>query len=132
MTMTDPVADMLTRIRNASSVSKKWVDVKCSNVNIRILYILKEEFFIRDYVKIEDKKQGILRVYLKYSYDDKPVIRGIKRISTPGCREYVSVDKLPRVLNGMGISIVSTSKGVMSNKKAKNLNIGGEILCQVW
>ena len=130
--MNDPIADLLTRIRNASSVSKKWVAVKCSNVNIRILYILKEEFFIRDYVKIEDKKQGILRVYLKYSYDDKPVIRGIKRISTPGCREYVSVDKLPRVLNGMGISIVSTSKGVMSNKKAKNLNIGGEILCQVW
>ena len=132
MSMNDPIADLLTRIRNASSVSKKWVDVKCSNVNIRILYILKEEFFIRDYVKIEDKKQGILRVYLKYSYDDKPVIRGIKRISTPGCREYVSVDKLPRVLNGMGISIISTSKGVMSNKKAKNLNIGGEILCQVW
>ena len=78
MSMNDPIADLLTRIRNASSVSKKWVDVKCSNVNIRILYILKEEFFIRDYVKIEDKKQGILRVYLKYSYDDKPVIRGIK------------------------------------------------------
>ena len=132
MSMNDPIADLLTRIRNASAVSKKWVDVKCSNVNIRILFILKEEYFIRDYVKIEDKKQGILRVYLKYSYDDKPVIRGLKRISTPGCREYVSVEKLPRVLNGMGISIVSTSKGVMSNKKAKNLNVGGEILCQVW
>jgi len=132
MSMNDPIADLLTRIRNASAVSKKWVDVKCSNVNIRILFILKEEYFIRDYVKIEDKKQGILRVYLKYSYDDKPVIRGLKRISTPGCREYVSVEKLPRVLNGMGISIVSTSKGVMSNKKAKNLNIGGEILCHVW
>jgi len=132
MSMNDPIADLLTRIRNASAVSKKWVDVKCSNVNIRILFILKEEYFIRDYVKINDKKQGILRVYLKYSYDDKPVIRGLKRISTPGCREYVSVEKLPRVLNGMGISIVSTSKGVMSNKKAKNLNIGGEILCHVW
>tara|TARA_B100001094_G_scaffold179759_1_gene174065 strand:+ start:461 stop:853 length:393 start_codon:yes stop_codon:yes gene_type:complete len=130
--MNDPIADLLTRIRNASAISKKWVDVKCSNVNIRILFILKEEYFIRDYVKIEDKKQGILRVYLKYSYDDKPVIRGLKRISTPGCREYVSVEKLPRVLNGMGISIISTSKGVMSNKKAKNLNIGGEILCHVW
>tara|TARA_S200000501_G_scaffold374299_1_gene423501 strand:+ start:2239 stop:2631 length:393 start_codon:yes stop_codon:yes gene_type:complete len=130
--MNDPIADLLTRIRNASAVSKKWVDVKCSNVNIRILFILKEEYFIRDYVKIEDKKQGILRVYLKYSYDDRPVIRGLKRISTPGCREYVSVEKLPRVLNGLGISIVSTSKGVMSNKKAKNLNIGGEILCHVW
>ncbi|MAZ60969.1 MAG: 30S ribosomal protein S8 [Candidatus Marinimicrobia bacterium] len=132
MSMNDPIADLLTRIRNASAISKKWVDVKCSNVNIRILFILKEEYFIRDYVKIEDKKQGILRVYLKYSYDDKPVIRGLKRISTPGCREYVSVEKLPRVLNGMGISIISTSKGVMSNKKAKNLNIGGEILCHVW
>ena len=132
MSMNDPIADLLTRIRNASAVSKKWVDVKCSNVNIRILFILKEEYFIRDYVKIEDKKQGILRVYLKHSYDDRPVIRGLKRISTPGCREYVSVEKLPRVLNGMGISIVSTSKGVMSNKKAKNLNVGGEILCHVW
>tara|TARA_S200000501_G_scaffold361407_1_gene389596 strand:- start:941 stop:1333 length:393 start_codon:yes stop_codon:yes gene_type:complete len=130
--MNDPIADLLTRIRNASAVSKKWVDVKCSNVNIRILYILKEEYFIRDYVKIQDNKQGILRVYLKYSYNDQPVIRGLKRVSTPGCREYVSVDNMPRVLNGMGISIVSTSKGVMSNKKAKNLNIGGEILCQVW
>ncbi len=132
MSMNDPIADLLTRIRNASAVSKKWVDVKCSNVNIRILYILKEEYFIRDYVKIQDNKQGILRVYLKYSYNDQPVIRGLKRVSTPGCREYVSVDNMPRVLNGMGISIVSTSKGVMSNKKAKNLNIGGEILCQVW
>ena len=132
MSMNDPIADLLTRIRNASAVSKKWVDVKCSNVNIRILFILKEEYFIRDYVKIEDKKQGILRVYLKYSYDDRPVIRGLKRISTPGCREYVSVEKLPRVLNGLGISIVSTSKGVMSDVNAREANVGGEILCKVF
>ena len=130
--MNDPIADLLTRIRNATMVSKPWVDIPCSKQKIRILYILKEEYFIRDYVKINDDKQGILRVYLKYDFNNNSVIRGISRISTPGCRAYVSVDKLPRVLNGMGIAIVATSKGVMSNKKAKLLNVGGEVLCQVW
>tara|TARA_Y100000590_G_C15592798_1_gene966782 strand:- start:559 stop:951 length:393 start_codon:yes stop_codon:yes gene_type:complete len=130
--MNDPIADLLTRIRNASMVSKPWVDIPCSKQKIRILYILKEENFIRDYVKIEDSKQGILRVYLKYDYNNDSVIRGISRISSPGCRMYVSVDNLPRVLNGLGIAIVATSKGVMSNKKAKLLNVGGEVLCHVW
>ena len=132
MSMNDPISDLLTRIRNAGMVSKPWVDIPCSNQKIRILYILKEEYFIRDYVKIKDDKQGILRVYLKYDYSNKSVIQGITRISKPGCRSYVSVDKLPRVLNGMGIAIIATSKGVMSNKKAKFLNIGGEVLCHVW
>ncbi len=132
MSMNDPIADLLTRIRNASMVSKPWVDIPCSKQKIRILYILKEENFIRDYVKIEDSKQGILRVYLKYDYNNDSVIRGISRISSPGCRMYVSVDNLPRVLNGLGIAIVATSKGVMSNKKAKLLNVGGEVLCHVW
>ena len=113
-------------------VAKPWVDIPCSQQKIRILYILKEESFIRDYVKIEDNKQGVLRVYLKYDYNNDSVIQGISRISSPGCRLYVSVDKLPRVLNGMGIAIVATSKGVMSNKKAKLLNVGGEVLCHVW
>ena len=113
-------------------VAKPWVDIPCSQQKIRILYILKEENFIRDYVKIEDNKQGVLRVYLKYDYNNDSVIQGISRISSPGCRLYVSVDKLPRVLNGMGIAIVATSKGVMSNKKAKLLNVGGEVLCHVW
>ena len=132
MSMNDPISDLLTRIRNAGMVSKPWVDIPCSNQKIRVLYILKEEHFIRDYVKIKDNKQGILRVYLKYDYSNKFVIQGITRISKPGCRSYVSVDKLPRVLNGMGIAIIATSKGVMSNKKAKFLNIGGEVLCHVW
>ena len=132
MSMTDPIADLLTRIRNAAMVSKTWVDIPCSKQKIRILYILKEENYIRDYVKIEDDKQNILRVYLKYDFNNDSVIRGITRISSPGCRSYVSVDNLPRVLNGMGIAIIATSRGVMSNKKAKTLNVGGEVLCHVW
>ena len=132
MSMNDPIADLLTRIRNASMVSKSWVDIPCSKQKIRILYILKEEHFIRDYVKINDHKQGKLRVYLKYDYNNQSVIKGITRVSSPGCRSYVAADKLPRVLNGMGIAIIATSKGVMSNKKAKFLNVGGEVLCHVW
>ena len=132
MSMNDPIADLLTRIRNATMVSKPWVEIPCSQQKIRILYILKEENFIRDYVKIADDKQGVLRVYLKYDFNNDSVIRGISRISSPGCRLYVSVEKIPRVLNGMGIAIIATSKGVMSNKKAKSLNVGGEVLCHVW
>ena len=132
MSMNDPISDLLTRIRNSSMVSKPWVDIPCSNQKIRILYILKEEHFIRDYVKINDNKQGVLRVYLKYDYNNQSVIHGIQRISKPGCRNYVPVDRIPRVLNGMGIAILATSKGVMSSKKAKFLKIGGEVLCHVW
>ena len=132
MTMTDPVADFLTRIRNAQSAHKEWVDIPCSNLKKRIAFVLKEEKFIRDILLIKDNKQNVLRLFLNYDMNDESVIRGIKRISKPGCRNYVTSDTLPRVLNGMGIAIITTSKGVMSNKKAKNLNIGGEILCQVW
>ena len=132
MTMTDPIADYLTRIRNAQMVSKPWTDIPISNFKIRLSYVLKEENFIRDYILIKNKPQNLLRVFLNYDFSDKPVIHGIKRISTPGCRNYVNVDNLPRVLNGMGIAVVSTSKGVMSNKKAKNLNVGGEVICHVW
>ena len=132
MSMNDPISDYLTRIRNAQMANKEHVDIPCSNLKIRISFILKEEHFIRDYVKISDNKQNLLRVFLKYDYDGKPVIHGLKRASTPGCRRYVPMDKIPRVLNGMGISIITTSKGVVSNKKAKKLNVGGEILCTVW
>ena len=100
--MNDPISDLLTRIRNSSMVNKPWVDIPCSNQKIRILFILKEEHFIRDYVKIKDDKQGILRVYLKYDYSNNSVIHGITRISTPGCRRYVPVDKMPRVLKWNG------------------------------
>ena len=132
MSMNDPIADFLTRIRNAHMAKKYSVDIPSSNLKIRLLYVLKEEKFIRDYFLIKDNKQNVLRVFLKYDNDSRPVIQGIKKISTPGCRKYVASDKIPRVLNGMGISILSTSKGVVSNKKAEVLNVGGEILCQVW
>ena len=130
--MTDPIADYLTRIRNAQSAKKPWVDIPSSNLKKRISFILKEESFIRDFILINNSVQGNLRIFLNYDNDNNPVIHGIKRDSKPGCRKYVNVDKLPRVLNGMGVSIISTSKGVMSNKKAKLLNVGGEVLCQVW
>ena len=132
MSMSDPVADFLTRIRNAQSASKRWVDIPCSNLKKRIAYVLKEEKFINDMVLIEDGKQNKLRLFLNYDFDKNPVIHGIKRISKPGCRNYVDSSNLPRVLNGMGIAIITTSKGVMSNKKAKILNVGGEVLCHVW
>ena len=132
MSMTDPVADYLTRIRNGQARLKKFVDIPCSNLKKRISYILKEEHFLRDFIEIKDGKQNMLRVFLKYDYDKNPVIHGIKRISKPGCRIYVSSDNLPRVLNGLGISILTTSRGVISNKKAKKLSVGGEVLCHVW
>ena len=132
MSMNDPISDYLTRIRNGHMASKPWVDIPASILKIRISYVLKEEKFIRDYVLIKDSKQNILRIYLKYDYKNSPVIHGIKRISKPGCRRYFSSVDDVRVLNGMGISIITTSKGVMSNKKAKKLNIGGELICQVW
>ena len=132
MSMTDPVADLLTRIRNAQSAHKEWVDIPCSNLKKRIAFVLKEEKFIRDMLLIKDNKQNILRLFLNYDMNDESVIKGIKRISKPGCRNYVTSDTLPRVLNGLGIAIITTSKGVMSNKKAKKLNIGGEVLCHVW
>ena len=132
MSMSDPVADFLTRIRNAQSAHKEWVDIPCSNLKKRVAFVLKEEKFIRDILLIKDDKQNVLRLFLNYDMNDDAVIKGIKRISKPGCRNYVTSDTLPRVLNGMGIAIITTSKGVMSNKKAKKLNIGGEVLCHVW
>ena len=132
MSMSDPIADFLTRIRNAHMAMKTSVDMPSSNLKIRILYVLKEEKFIRDYFLIKDTKQNVLRIFLKYDDDNNPVIQGLKKVSTPGCRRYVASDKMPRVLNGMGISIISTSRGVVSNKKAIALNVGGEVLCQIW
>ncbi len=130
--MTDPVADFLTRIRNAQSAHKEWVDIPCSNLKKRIAFVLKEEKYIRDILLIKDNKQDILRLFLNYDMNNESVIKGIQRISKPGCRNYVTSDTLPRVLNGLGIAIITTSKGVMSNKKARRLKIGGEVLCHVW
>ena len=132
MSMTDPIADYLTRIRNAQSAHKPWVDIPASNLKKRISFVLKEEKFIRDVILIPDNMQNMLRIYLNYDYNKKPVIHGLQRYSKPGCRRYVSADNLPRVLNGMGIAILSTSKGVVSDKKARLFKVGGEVICQVW
>ena len=132
MSMSDPVADYLTRLRNAQMSKKKWVDIPISNLKSRISYILKEEHYIRDYMMIKNKVQGKLRIFLNYNYNGEPVIQGLKRISTPGRRVYVNSTSVPRVLNGMGTAVLTTSKGVISDKKARMMNVGGEVLCYIW
>ncbi|MBC8322668.1 MAG: 30S ribosomal protein S8 [Candidatus Marinimicrobia bacterium] len=132
MSMTDPIADLLTRIRNGLRVNKRWVDIPSSNEKKRIVFILKEEKYIEDFVLIEDKDRKHIRVFLKYDYHGKSVISGIVRVSKPGLRVYKGKKELPRVLDGLGISIMSTSKGVISNKMAKKFGVGGEVLCNVW
>lgn len=132
MGMTDPIADFLTRIRNGMRADKRWVDIPSSNLKKRIAFILKEEKYIEDFMFVADGNKSSIRVFIKYDYHGKPIITGIERVSRPGCRRYVGADDIPRVLDGLGISILSTSKGVISNKTAKRLNVGGEILCNVW
>ena len=132
MATTDPIADMFTRIRNANRKLLEKVDIPSSKMKLEIAKILKDEGYIANFKNIEDYKQGILRIYLKYTADGKTVIQGIKRISKPGLRQYKKSDELPRVSGGMGIAIVSTSKGLMANKKAGAEKLGGEILAYVW
>ena len=132
MTMTDPIADMLTRIRNANVVKHETVDVPASNIKKEIVRILLEEGFIRGYDVIEDGKQGIIRIQLKYGQTGERVISGLKRISKPGMRVYADKHEVPRVLNGLGISIISTSKGILTDKQARKENVGGEVICYVW
>lgn len=132
MSMSDPIADLLTRIRNAQTADKRWVDVPSSNLKKRICVILKEEHFIRDFISVTDKIQGRLRIFLNYDHNHEPVIEGLTRISKPGCRVYATANDIPRVRGGLGISILTTSKGVISDKVARRLKVGGEILCQVW
>ena len=132
MAMTDPIADMLTRIRNGMVVDKRFVDVPSSNLKKRIAFVLKEEKYIKDFMFVEDKAKSIIRIFLKYDHKGHAVISGIERVSRPGLRVYVGGDEIPRVLDGLGISILSTSKGVISNKTAKRIGVGGEILCKVW
>ncbi len=131
MSLSDPIADMLTRIRNAVRINKSDVNIKVSNICEGIATVLKKEGYIEDFDRIDDGKQGILRITLKYDQVGQPIINEIVRISKPGCRIYSSVDKLPQVLAGMGIVVVSTSKGVMSDKSCREANVGGEILCTV-
>lgn len=132
MTMTDPIADMLTRIRNANVVKHETVDVPASNMKKELSRILLEEGFIRGYDVIEDGKQGIIRIQLKYGQIGERVITGLKRISKPGMRVYADKHEVPRVLNGLGISIISTSKGILTDKQARKENVGGEVICYVW
>jgi small subunit ribosomal protein S8 len=132
MSMTDPVADMLTRIRNANTARHSRTEVPASRLKEEIVRILQEEGYIQSYRYLEDRKQGILRIYLKYSSDKQRVISGIKRISKPGRRVYVGKAELPRVLNGLGTAIVSTSRGVMTASQCRRAGVGGEVICYVW
>ncbi len=132
MVMTDPIADMLTRIRNANSVYHDKVEIPGSKIKQAIVEILKLEGFVKDYEMVSDSKQGVLRVSLKYGANREKVITGIKRISKPGLRVYAKSDQLPRVLGGLGIAIISTSKGIMSDKQARKEGLGGEVIAYVW
>ena len=132
MMTSDPIADMLTRIRNANVVKHETVDVPASNMKKELARILLEEGFVRGYDVIEDGKQGIIRIQLKYGQSGERVISGLKRISKPGMRVYAANHEIPKVLNGLGISVISTSKGILTDKQARKENVGGEVICYVW
>ncbi len=130
--MTDPIADMLTRIRNSNNAKHKSVDVPASNIKKEIAEILLNEGYIKSYDVIDDNKQGVIRIDLKYTKDGERVISGLKRISKPGLRVYVNSEDVPKVLGGLGIAIISTSKGIVTDKVARAENVGGEVICYVW
>lgn len=132
MTMTDPIADMLTRIRNANTVGHDTVDIPGSNMKKSIAGILSNEGYIKGFDVIDDGKQGIIRVQMKYGADKERVISGIKKISKPGLKVYAKRDEVPRVLGGLGIAIISTSKGIITDKEARKAGVGGEVICYVW
>lgn len=129
--MTDPIADMLTRVRNAGQAGHRWVDMPPSKLKVEIARLLKENHFVFDFKVLDDGGHGVLRVYLKY-HDGSPVIRHLERVSRPGRRRYVGVDGIPRVRNGLGIAILSTSMGLMSDRKARQEQVGGELMALVW
>ncbi len=132
MVMTDPIADLLTRIRNANTVYHEKVEVPASRIKRDIAEILKAEGFVKDVEYIEDGKQGIIRMYLKYGANREKVISGLKRISKPGLRVYAKKDEIPRVLGGLGVAVISTSKGIMTDKSARKEGLGGEVICYIW
>lgn len=132
MVMTDPIADMLTRIRNANIVRDKVVEIPSSGIKIELARILKEEGYVDDCEHVDDGKQGIIRLYLKYGAGRERVITGLKRISRPGLRIYAQKDQIPKVLGGLGIAVLSTSRGIMTDKAARREGVGGEVLCYVW
>lgn len=131
MSLSDPIADMLTRIRNAVRANKQQVNIRASKICQGIAAVLKREGYIEDFDCIEDAKQGVLRIVLKYDQEGRPAISEIKRMSKPGCRTYASIDNLPKVCGGMGIAVVSTSKGVVSDRNCRENKVGGEVLCTV-
>lgn len=132
MSMTDPIADYLTRIRNAQQARHKYVDIPASTIKRKMSRILLEQGFIKKYIVIDDGKQGLVRIWLKYDQLNNPVITKLIRVSTPGLRKYVDVENLPRVLNNLGIAIMTTPRGVITAREAKRQNVGGEVLCHVW
>ena len=130
--VTDPIGDLLARIRHGSLAEHAKIDVPASKLKVRVVEILKQEGFVKNFRLIEDKKQGVLRVYLKYGPGQERVITGLRRVSKPGRRLYVSADKVPSVLGGMGVAILSTSRGVMTDRDSRKAQVGGEVLCYVW
>ncbi len=132
MTVTDPIAEMLTRIRNANQAKKDRVDIPSSKMKQEIARILKEEGYVKNFRVISDRRQGILRIYLKYTSKKEKVISGIKRISKPSLKHYAKASEVPRVLGGLGVAILSTSQGIMTDKEARKRRIGGEVICHIW
>ncbi|NLI29628.1 MAG: 30S ribosomal protein S8 [Nitrospiraceae bacterium] len=130
--MTDPIADMLTRIRNGVRIKAEKVDIPASRMKVEIAKILKEEGFIKSYKIIKDKKQGILRVALKYAVDNEPLITGLKRVSKPGRRVYVGKENIPSVIGGVGVAVLTTPKGILTDKSCRREGVGGEVLCYIW
>jgi small subunit ribosomal protein S8 len=132
MSMTDPIADYLTRIRNALQARHAYLDVPSSNIKRKISRILLEQGFIKKYIIIDDGRQGLIRIWLKYDTEKNPIINKLVRVSTPGLRKYVDVEHLPRVMNNLGIAILTTPKGVITAREARRQNVGGEVLCYIW
>lgn len=132
MQITDTIADLLTRIRNASAAKHETVEIPASNIKKSIVQILFEEGYIRKFIVTDDGKQGMIKIFLKYTEDKRPVITGLKRVSKPGLRIYSNVEEMPKVMKGLGVALISTSKGVMTDRKARKENVGGEVLAFIW
>ncbi len=132
MSLNDPISNLLTNIRNAAHARKETVDIPASKLGQKILEIFKTDGYVEDFRVLKDSKQGTLKVYLKYEKNKTSIILGIKRISRPGLRVYVKGDKIPRVINGLGTAVISTSKGIMTDREARKTNMGGEVLCYIW
>lgn len=132
MSMSDSVSDLLTRLRNANRANHEKVDVPFSKMRQEIIRLIKEEGFVKNFKYLEDKRQGTIRVFMKYGPNRERVIKDLKRVSKPGCRVYTNADRIPRVLGGLGVAILSTSKGIMTDRQARRARVGGEVLCYIW